>query len=85
MRNCFAVLTAVDELGRRAHPADLPARERERLAARADRDRAVAHAGQRRDRNVLAVVDEVLVDLVGDDEQVVLLRELGDQRRARRG
>ena len=67
-------LHRVDELGRRADPADLPAGERERLAARRDRDRAVAHPGQRRDRHVLTVEHEVLVDLVGDDEQVVLDR-----------
>ena len=35
--------------------------------------------GQRRDRDVLAVEHEVLVDLVGHDEQVVLDRELGDE------
>ena len=34
--------------------------------------------GQRRDADVLAVVGQLGVDLVRDDQQVVLLRELGD-------
>src|ERR1019366_5044695 len=64
-----------DKLGSRGHPADLPAGERERLAGRADRYGAFAHAGQRADREVLAFVDYVLVHLVGDDQQVVLARQ----------
>jgi hypothetical protein len=64
--------------GRRAGPADLPPGEREGLARRRDHDRPRAHAGQRRQRHVLALVDQVLVDLVGDRQQVVLLAQRRD-------
>ena len=68
-----------DERRRAARPADLPTRERERLPTRRDRERPLAHPGERRQRHVLAVVDEVLVDLVGHGEEVVLDAEPGDQ------
>ena len=67
-----------DQLGGPAHPADLPPGERERLAARRDRERALAHPGQRRERDVLALEHEVLVDLVGHRDEVVLDAELRD-------
>ena len=37
------------------------------------------HPGQRRERDVLARVDEVLVDVVGEGEEIVLPAQLGDQ------
>src|ERR1700730_465369 len=49
-------------------PADLPAGEGESLAGGGNRDRSVPHAGKPGDGHVLAVEDEVLVDLVGDHE-----------------
>jgi len=69
------------QFGRRLDPADLPAGEGERLACRADRYGPLAHAGELGDRHVLAVEDQVLVDLVGDHEQVALdgqVRDRGD-------
>jgi hypothetical protein len=46
----------------------------------ADRDRALGHAGQCRNRHVSTPVEGVvLVDLVGDDDQVVLDRLVGDR------
>src|SRR5262249_7845466 len=68
----------VDDLGGPGDPAHLPAGEAERLARRADRDGALAHAVEGGERDMLAVVDEVLVHLVGDHEQVVSYREVGD-------
>ncbi len=73
-------MTAPTSSGGGADPADLPTGEREGLAPGADRDRAVAHARQCRERDVFAVVDEMLVDLVGDDDEIVFLRDLGDER-----
>ena len=64
-RNCLAARTPADQRRRPARPADLPARHRERLAERGDRQRALGHPVERRERDVLALVDEVLVDLVG--------------------
>ncbi len=52
--------------------------EGEGLGGRGDRDRALAHAGQGAQREVLPVVGEVLVDLVGDDQEVAGDGELGD-------
>src|SRR5438034_9733874 len=46
---------------------------------RTDRDRALTHPGKGRDGHVLAIlVRDVLVDLVGDRDRVVLSAELGD-------
>ena len=59
-------------------PADLPPGERERLAARRDGEGALAHPGQRRERDVLALEHEVLVHLVGHRDEVVLDAELRD-------
>src|SRR5713101_1763358 len=67
------------ELGRRDRVADPPARDRVRLRDAGDGDGALGHAGQRGDRRVAeAVVDDVLVDLVGDRQEVVLEAEIGD-------
>ena len=68
------------EFGRPAGPADLPAGEREDLAGRRDRQRPFGHPRQGRERDVLTVEHEVLVDLVGDGDHVVLAAQLGDQR-----
>ena len=69
-----------DERLRPGRPADLPARERERLAGGGDRQRAPGHAGQRGQRDVLAAVErEVLVDLVGDGDHVALAAVLRDE------
>ena len=67
-----------EQIGPGAHPADLPSREREALAVGDDGDGAIGHAGQRRHGDVTALVHEVLVDLVGDDEQVVVDGDVGD-------
>ena len=68
------------ELRRRHRVADAPAGDGVGLRDPRDGDRAVGHAGQRRDRRVaVAVVDDVLVDLVGDREQVVLETHLRDR------
>ena len=69
-----------DQRRGRGHPAHLPAGEGEGLAARGDRQRALAHAGQRGQRDVGAVEDEVLVDLVGHRQQVVGAAQGGDLR-----
>ncbi len=62
-----------------AGPADLPAGEGERLAVAGDRDRPLGHAGQGGQGDVGApVVDEVLVDLVGDGEEIPLDADPGD-------
>ena len=43
-------------------------------------ERALAHAGQRGHRDVLGTVEhEVLVHLVGEHQQIVLDREVGDE------
>ena len=42
-------------------------------------DRPLGHPGQGRQRDVLAVVDDVLVDVVGQGDDVVLLAEAGDE------
>ena len=65
---------------RGADEADLPAGEGEDLARRADLHRALAHAGQRDQRQVAAAVEhDVLPDLVADRDRVVADAELGEQ------
>ena len=66
VRYCLTPRTAATSSARPARPADLPAGERERLAEREIVSVRSAIPGQRRERDVLAVVDQVLVDLVGD-------------------
>src|SRR5918994_149581 len=62
-----------DELARARGPPDLPARDGERLAGRGDGQRAPAHPVEGAQRHVgAAVEDQVLVDLVGDGEDVAL-------------
>ena len=79
LRYCLARAHRADQLGRPGRPADLPARDRERLAERGDRQRALGHPVERGQRHVLAVEDEVLVDLVADRDQVVLAADRGDR------
>ena len=68
------------QIGRRNRPAHPPSRDAERLRQAVDGDGAIGHAVDRRDRHVLvAVVDDVLVDLVGDRQHVPLLAEPGDE------
>ncbi len=68
------------EIGGSDRVPDPPARHRVRLRDPRDRHGALRHSRQRRDRRVAeAVVDDVLVDLVGDREQVVLDAERGDR------
>ena len=72
VRNCLAVLTAVTSSGvaltqpifQPVKENVLPAEETETVRSRMPGSVAIGH--------VLAVEDEVLVDLVGDHEQVVL-------------
>ena len=60
-------------------PADPPSGHRERLARARDRHGPLGHPLQRRDRDVLAFVADVLVDLVGDRDDVVLAAEPRDR------
>ena len=60
-------------------PAHAPAGDREGLARAADRDRPLCHTRQRGQADVLAFVNEVLIDLVSDRERVVGDAQLGDQ------
>ena len=65
-----------DEVGGSGGPANLPAGEGKHLAARADGDGALVHAGQRRHGYMrVAVEPHVLIGLIGNHQQVVLDRE----------
>jgi hypothetical protein len=76
--NCLVVLTAVTSSGvAMTQPIFQPVKENV-LPAELMRHGPLAHAGERRDRHVLAVEHQVLVDLVGDHEQVALDGERGD-------
>ena len=60
-----------DEFGWAASPSDLPAGAVEHLGGAGDGDRALGHAVEGGQRQVLAVVKhQVLVDLVGDHQKV---------------
>ena len=61
--------------GGRADPADPPARHRVRLGEATEHDGALPRAGQRAEAGVRAGVGEPVVDLVGDEVEVVLLGE----------
>ena len=63
---------------RAADPADLPPGEGEGLPGAGDGQGPVSHAGQGRQGNVAPLEDQVLVDLVGDHQQVGLDTEPGD-------
>ena len=69
---------AVDDGGGAAGVTDAEARHREGLRETVEEDRALAHARQRGDRDVIAFEGELGVDLVGSDQQVLLDGELGD-------
>ena len=83
----------VVEVAHRAHPlrvgghvAEPPAGHAERLAESRHHDGPLAHAVQRRQADVLrAVVDEVLVDLIGEDKQIVFSRRVGNRLQLRAG
>src|SRR5262245_47089856 len=67
------------QLRRRHRVANAPAGDRVRLGDAGDRDRALGHARQRGDGRVAEpVVDDVLVDLVGDRQEIVLQAEIGN-------
>ena len=67
------------DVRRRDRPADAPAGDAERLRQAVDRDRAIGHAVERRHRHVHgAVVEDVLVDLVGDRDRAPLLAQPRD-------
>ena len=68
------------QLGRARRPADLPAGDAVALAGARQGQRPLEHARQRGERHVLVVVEgEVLVHLVGDHDEVVLDRHVGDR------
>jgi hypothetical protein len=67
------------QIGWAADPADLPSREAEGLAGRADREGALGHPRERGERPVLTVEDEVLVHLVGDRDEIPLDAEARDR------
>ena len=63
----------VGERRRGAGVADAPAGHRERLRKAVQEDAALAHAGQRRDADVLrAVVGQLAVDFIGEHDEIVL-------------
>ena len=70
---------AAAERRRRDDPSDAPTGDRERLARAGDRHRSLGHARQRRDRDVRALIPDVLVDLVGHRDGVVLDAERRDE------
>ena len=66
------------ELGRQDRMAHPPAGHRVGLREAVEDDRALRHARQRRDRDVLALVDDPAVDLVGQDRDVAVAGDIGD-------
>ena len=67
------------DLRRRRDVADAPARHRVGLAEAADQHRPLAHPIEGAEGDVLvAAIDEAVVDLVGDDHEVVTLGDRGD-------
>jgi hypothetical protein len=76
----LAVRTAATRSGDpQAQPTFQPVK-REGLAGRRDGDGPIGHAGVRRQRPVLTVEHDVLVDLVGHGQQVTLDAELCNRR-----
>src|SRR5439155_11337671 len=63
----------------RDQPTDPPPGDRERLAGAADGDRSLGNPGEGGDADVLAAIYEVLIDLVGDRNRVMLDAEIGDE------
>ena len=71
---------AVDDVRRRDDVAEAPAGDRVGLGQRRARQRALPHTRQGREVGMLVRrVDDVLVDLVGDDIGIVLFRERRDK------
>jgi len=68
----------VDDLGRAQAPADAPAGHAPALRKTGDRHGALAHALERGHGHVLALVDHVLVDLIGHRRDVPLAAQRGD-------
>ena len=62
-----------------ARPSDLPTGERKDLAGGRDRQGALGHAGQRGERDVFAIKDEMLVDLIDYSHDIVLDTEAGNE------
>ena len=76
------IVHLADRIGRaprRDDRPDAPACHAECLRRATDGDGALAHPGQRRHRDVLPVVVDVLVDLVGHRVGVVSAAQLGDR------
>ena len=78
----ISLLYGLDQVRRHDRVAQPPAGHRVRLGEAVEDDRALGHAGQCRDRVVLALVDAATVDLVGEDGDVRVLahdvRDRGD-------
>ena len=73
-----------DQLLRADRIAHAPAGHRVRLRKTVDDDRALLHAVDRGDRDVRrAAVGQLAVDLIGQDDQVVLLHDLRDRLQIR--
>src|SRR5439155_6940365 len=76
------VVNLTDPGGQRGwsdEPADTPSSHRIGFAGAADRDRSVGHAWKGGDAEVAAAINEVLIDLVGDRNRIVIDAELRDQ------
>ena len=79
-----AHIRQIVEVAHRSHPlrigrhvAKPPPRHAERLAESRHDDRAFPHPIERSRTNVLrSVVDEVLINLIGEDEQIMLARSV---------
>ena len=69
MRPCGSHLDDLDRERARGHEeSEAPARHGEHLRKRVDDDGAVALTGK---RDVVSLVDHLVVDLVGDDREVM--------------
>ena len=70
---------ASDQFRRTVDPANLPAGHAEGFAGAADGHRALEHAIQRGNRHMLMPFEvEMLVDFIGDDDDIVLDAEIGE-------
>ena len=69
----------LDQFRRAAGVADAEAGHRVGLGKAVQKNRALGHAGQRRDAGVLPLKGQLGVNLVGDHEQVVALGQAGDR------
>ena len=72
-------LTVADQMLRSHGPTQLPSGHGESLSGRADGNGPLPHVGQGGNADHLVVVeDHVLVDVVGDADDVVLLAQVGN-------